>query len=213
MNGEVVTGLGAKVDPATDTVCVDGREVRPAQGPVYYALNKPAGVVTTMKDPQGRPTVATLVPADEHPGLFPVGRLDFDTTGLLLFTTDGELSHRLLHPRWKVPKTYLAVVDGEIGTDALDTVREGVTLDDGVTAPARARVLERREASTLVEVSITEGRKRQIRRMFSAVGSPVVELHRVRFGPIDLGNLAPGAVRELSDEEVGALRLAVEMGE
>lgn len=209
VNGETVTSLGFKVDPAADTVTVDGRTVTYSAGPAYLALNKPAGIVTTMSDPQGRPTVASLVPTDEFPGLFPVGRLDADTTGLLLFTTDGELSHRLLHPRWKVPKTYLATVDGHPGQIEMKHLRTGVRLDDGETAPAEVRILERRQSSALVEITISEGRKRQVRRMFSAVSHPVIELHRVRFGPVDLGMLPEGTWRHLDADEVAALRDAV----
>jgi len=209
VNGAVETGLGVKIDPAVDIVCVDGREVRMATGPVYLALNKPAGVVTTMSDPEGRPTVAALVPSEEFPGLFPVGRLDFDTTGLLLFTTDGELSHRLLHPKWKVPKTYVAVVDGHPGQIARKQLATGVQLDDGMTAPAEVRVLERRTDNALMEITIREGRKRQVRRMFSAIHHPVTELHRLRFGPVELGLLASGTYRTLTEDEVSALRRAV----
>lgn len=206
VNGEVVRELGAKVDPAVDVVQVDGAVVSLADRPAYLALNKPAVVVTTMNDPQGRPTVAALVPVSQHPGLFPVGRLDQDTTGLLLFTTDGELSHRLLHPRWKVTKTYLARVDGWPDEDDVRKLRRGVELDDGPTAPADVRVLERLPHVSVLEITITEGRKRQIRRMFSAVGHPVKELHRVRFGPVELGELAEGEWRELHADEVAALR-------
>jgi 23S rRNA pseudouridine2605 synthase len=213
VNGETVTELGAKVDPLVDIVTLDGVEIRLATGPVYLAFNKPSGVVTTMRDPQGRPTVAELLPTQEHPGLFPVGRLDFETTGLLLFTTDGELSHRLLHPKWKVPKTYLAEVDGVPDPRDMKSLREGIKLDDGVTAPAQARTIERRGDHGLVEITISEGKKRQVRRMFSAVSHPVRVLHRISFGPINLGRLAEGAVRELSPEEVHSLRDAVEMGE
>jgi len=213
VNGEVVTSLGTKVDPRVDVVRVDDKEIRLSAGAVYIALNKPAGVVTTMSDPEGRPTVANLVPAEEYPGLFPVGRLDFETTGLLLFTTDGELAHRLLHPRWKVRKTYVAVVAGHPGQIARKRLTTGVELDDGVTAPAQIRVLERRPETALVEIGISEGRKRQVRRMFSAVHHPVTELHRIRFGPVELGMLAEGTWRHLDDEEVAALRKAVEMGE
>lgn len=209
VNGQTVTSLGTKVDPATDTVTVDGREVAYVAGPVYLALNKPAGFVTTMSDPEGRPTVADLVPVDEFPGLFPVGRLDCDTTGLLLFTTDGELSHRLLHPRWKVPKTYVAVVEGHPGQIAMKHLKDGVRLDDGLTAPAQVRVLERRDSTALVEIVIGEGRKRQVRRMFSAVSHPVHELHRLRFGPVDLGLLAEGSWRHLTEPEISALREVV----
>jgi len=209
VNGEVITGLGTRVDPTTDVVCVDGREVKMATGPVYLALNKPAGIMTTMSDPEGRPTVASLVPCDTYPGLFPVGRLDFETTGLLLFTTDGELSHRLLHPNWKVPKTYVAVVDGHPGQIARKELATGVQLDDGLTAPAEVRVLERRTDTALMEITIREGRKRQVRRMFSAVHHPVLELHRLSVGPVGLGMLGSGKYRELDPDEVLALRHAV----
>lgn len=213
VNGRVVTEMGAKVDPATDVVTVDGAEIRLAGEPVYLALNKPAGVMTTMSDPQGRPTVVSLMPVAQHPGLFPVGRLDFETTGLILFTTDGELSHRLLHPRWKVDKTYAVLADGRVEANDIARLQTGIRLDDGLTAPARARILDRRTDRTLTEITITEGRKRQVRRMFSALSHPVLELHRVRFGPVELGMLAPGTWRPLTADEVADLRAAVEMGE
>lgn len=209
VNGEVATGLGTKVDPSSDVVCVDGHEVHAAAGPTYLALNKPAGVVTTMSDPEGRPTVASLVPSDEYPGLFPVGRLDQDTTGLLLFTTDGELSHRLLHPKWKVPKTYVALVEGHPGQLARKQLAAGIQLDDGITAPADVRILERRTDSALIEITIMEGRKRQVRRMFSAVHHPVIHLHRLQFGSVNLGLLGAGSYRELTSTEVDGLRAAV----
>lgn len=209
VNGAVVTELGAKVTPGSDVVAVDGVEVHPAEGPVYLALNKPREVMTTMRDPQGRSTVAEYVPVAEHPGLFPVGRLDYETTGLLLFTTDGELSHRLLHPRWKVPKTYRALVDGAPDAQDARRLRNGVELDDGVTAPALVRTVKHEGVRTWMEITISEGRKRQVRRMFSAVGHPVLELHRTSFGPVELGPLAPGAWRRLTDDEVSRLRSAV----
>jgi 23S rRNA pseudouridine2605 synthase len=212
VNGVVVTSLGSKVDPRGDVIEVDGERVVPAGAPVYLLLNKPAGYVTTMSDPQGRPTVSSLVPVDRYPGLFPVGRLDLETTGLLLFTTDGELSHRLLHPRWKVPKTYVAVVEGNLGPRARSALESGVELDDGMTAPAVVRVLESRPSSALVEITIREGRKRQVRRMFSAVGHPVAQLHRTVFGPVELGTLEPSSWRMLDDGEIAALREATEMG-
>lgn len=212
VNGVVVTELGAKVDPAVDAVTVDGRLVTLAEKPVYLALHKPEGVVTTMSDPQGRPTVATLVPVAEHPGLFPVGRLDFDTTGLLLFTTDGELAHRLLHPRWHVEKVYRAQVDGTISARDLEQLRTGVQLDDGMTSPARVRAI-RVGPTSYCEIAIREGRKRQVRRMFSAVGHPVLTLERVAFGPIELGSLRARQWRYLDAEEVEALRSAVGMEE
>jgi 23S rRNA pseudouridine2605 synthase len=211
VNGVVTAELGAKVDPLVDEVAVDGRVVRLAEGPSYFALNKPAGYVTTMKDPQGRPTVAELFPPGAPAGLFPVGRLDLDTEGLLLLTTDGELAHVLMHPRHHVEKTYLAVVDGVPDEADLRALEKGVALDDGVTAPARARVT-RREAGgrAHVELVIREGRKRQVRRMLSAIGHSVVTLERVAFGPVELGDLQRGHVRALTTDEVDALREAGE---
>ncbi|MDZ4169037.1 MAG: pseudouridine synthase [Coriobacteriia bacterium] len=209
VNGVVVTEMGAKVDPAVDVVEVDGVTVGIAAECTYLALHKPRSVMTTMRDPEGRVTVAQYVPVEEHPGLFPVGRLDFDTTGLLLFTTDGELSHRLLHPRRKVPKCYRALVDGHPDEQDLAALSVGVELDDGMTAPAVVEVLENIGPRSLMEIVITEGRKRQVRRMFSAVGHPVIELERVTFGPVSLGGLEPGRWRRLSAEEVTALRDAV----
>lgn len=212
VNGVVITELGAKVDPACDRVTVDGREVHLRDAPVYLALNKPRGYVTTMNDPQKRPTVAVLVPGAQHPGLFPVGRLDLDTSGLLLFTTDGELAHRLLHPAWKVPKTYYALVDGVPTVSETRELERGVALDDGVTAPAQVEELLWRDGSTLMSITISEGRKRQVRRMFSAVGHPVLELERVSFGPIELSDLALGNWRYLESSEVASLLDAVGMG-
>ena len=208
VNGAVVTELGTKVDPAVDTVTVDGRAVTLAHERVYLALHKPAGVVTTMSDPQGRTTVADLVPVREHPGLFPVGRLDYETTGLLLFTTDGELSHRILHPKWKVEKVYRVLVDGRTTEPELDRLREGVSLDDGLTAPARVHVL-RHGATTYCEIAIKEGRKRQVRRMFSAIGHPVIELARISFGPINIDDIGKASWRYLTPAEVASLKAAV----
>lgn len=211
VNGEVVTELGTKVDPAVDVVTLDGKRLSLAEEPVYIALNKPAGVMTTMNDPQGRMTVAALVPTKEYPGLFPVGRLDYDTTGLLLFTTDGEIAHRLLHPKWHVEKVYRALIDGRAVEAELQRLRDGVALDDGLTAPARVKSLRSSGTTTFVEIAITEGRKRQVRRMFSKIGHPVLELHRASFGPVPLGDLSRASWRHLSAEEVAALRAAVDL--
>lgn len=214
VNGAVVTELGAKVDPNIDVVAVDGSVIEVSSaGPVYLALNKPVGYITTMSDPQGRPTVAELVDGTRYPGLFPVGRLDQDTSGLLLFTTDGELAHRLLHPRWKVYKTYVVEVDGRPNGGALDTLRDGVQLDDGLTSPALVRLAEYRDRSAVLELQIREGRKRQVRRMCSAVHHPVLTLDRTVFGPVELADLPIGTVRHLTAEEVRALRVAVELEE
>jgi 23S rRNA pseudouridine2605 synthase len=166
----------------------------------HRLLHKPAGTVTTARDPQGRPTVVGLVPPE--PRVVPVGRLDADTTGVLLLTNDGALAHRLAHPRYEVDKVYVADVEGEPGDDALRALAQGVDLDDGRTAPARAR----RVGPRTVELTIHEGRKHQVKRMLAAVGHPVVRLHRARYGPLALDDLEPGAWRELTRDEVDALR-------
>ncbi|MBV8395496.1 MAG: rRNA pseudouridine synthase [Actinobacteria bacterium] len=182
-----------------DRVELDGRPLA-KQGLAYVLLNKPPGVVTTARDPQGRPTVVGLV---EHEArVVPVGRLDADTTGALLLTNDGELAHRLAHPRYEVDKVYVAHVDGDPEPQALARLERGVELDDGRTAPARAR----RTAPGRVELTVHEGRKHQVKRMLAAVGHPVRRLHRVRYGILTLDGLAPGEWRELTRTEVDELR-------
>jgi len=204
VNGVITTVLSMRVDPSIDIVEVDGRRVSPQAGHAYVALHKPAGVLTTMSDPQSRRTVREFVPTDPA-GLFPVGRLDRDTTGLLLFTTDGDLAYRLLHPRYHVEKSYEALVDGSLTPDDVARLSAGVELDDGMTAPARVRILHSGKR-TRVALTIREGRKRQVRRMFEAIGRPVVTLHRESFGPVKLGDLASGEYRMLMTEEVSALK-------
>jgi 23S rRNA pseudouridine2605 synthase len=201
VNGEVAR-LGDRADPGTDRIEVDGVVVGVRPGLVHYLLNKPAGVVTTASDPQGRPTVVGLVPAE--PRVFPVGRLDAETEGLLLLTNDGELAHRLTHPSFGVEKEYLAEVDGRPTRGALRRLREGVDLEDGRTAPARASLVGDR----LLRITVHEGRKRQVRRMCEAVGLPVRRLVRVRIGPITDRRLAPGEWRALRQDEVRALERA-----
>ncbi len=202
VNGEPVTDPATDVTDA-DAVAVDGAGVTPAAGRVVYALNKPVGVVSTASDPQGRPTVVSLIPSSHR--LYPVGRLDIDTTGLILLTNDGELAHRLTHPSFEVPRTYRARVDRPPVRDAtLRRLRRGVILDDGPTAPARVR----RIAPDVLELTIHEGRKRQVKRMCEAVGHPVRRLERVAFGPLTLGDLAPGAHRRLTGDELRALSRA-----
>jgi 23S rRNA pseudouridine2605 synthase len=198
VNGQVAR-LGWRVLVDHDRVEVDGHPVSVKPGLVHYLLNKPAGVVTTSKDTHGRPTVVELVPAE--PRVFPVGRLDADTEGLLLLTNDGELAHRLTHPRFGVEKEYLAQVAGHLNPGALRRLREGVELEDGRTAPAEAS----QPTPGLVRITIHEGRNRQVRRMFDAVGHPVERLVRVRIGPISDRRLPPGQWRPLSPEERRAL--------
>ena len=201
VNGEVAT-LGDRSDPEIDRIEVDGVAIGVRPGLVHYLLNKPAGVVTTASDPQGRPTVVGLVPAE--PRVFPVGRLDAETEGLLLLTNDGDLAHQLTHPSFGVEKEYLADVEGRPTRGALRRLREGVDLDDGRTAPARVSLVDER----LLRITIHEGRKRQVRRMCDAVGLPVRRLVRVRIGPIADHRLAPGEWRPLEQDEVRALERA-----
>jgi 23S rRNA pseudouridine2605 synthase len=201
VGGEVVTDPARDVDEASG-VAVDGQPVGPEPHEVH-ALNKPAGVVSTARDTHGRPTVVGLVHSDMR--LYPVGRLDADTTGLILLTNDGQLAERLTHPRYGVERTYRArVKPAPVPEAALRALREGVELDDGRTAPARARQLE----PGLLEIRLREGRKRQVRRMCEAVGHRVVELERVAFGPLRLGDLAAGESRRLSQADVERLRKA-----
>jgi 23S rRNA pseudouridine2605 synthase len=202
VNGEEVTDPARGVRDA-DAVAVDGSPVLAEGGRVVYILNKPIGVVSTASDPQGRPTVVSLVPSAHR--LYPVGRLDIDTTGLILLTNDGELAYRLTHPSFEVPRTYRARVDRPpIRDAALRALRRGITLEDGPTAPARARRLGGRD-SDLLELTLHEGRKRQVKRMCEAVGHPVRRLERVAFGPLALGDLAAGAYRRLTAEELQAV--------
>ena len=202
INGTVAT-LGDRVDPKVDAVDVDGVRVGIAPGLVYYLLNKAAGTVTTAADTHGRPTVVDVVPSE--PRVFPVGRLDLETEGLLLLTNDGELAHRLTHPSFGVDKEYVAQVEGRPGRGAVRQLREGVELDDGPTAPAKVSLV----APDVLKLTIHEGRNRQVRRMCDAVGHPVVRLVRTRIGPLRDTRLAPGEWRELTQDEVRALERAV----
>jgi 23S rRNA pseudouridine2605 synthase len=202
VNGDVAQ-LGRRVDPEHDAVALDGVPVVVRDDLVYYLLNKPAGAVSTASDPEGRPTVVDLVP--DTPRVYPVGRLDYDTEGLLLLTNDGELTHLLTHPRFGVVKTYLAEVEGDPSPAAVRALREGIELDDGMTAPARVNVVQRRGATSAVELGIHEGRNRQVRRMCEAVGHPVVRLVRTRIGPLRDGSLKPGTWRALTPVEIRRL--------
>ncbi len=204
LNGNLVVEFGTKVLPGRDVVEVDGVAVRVKSDRVYVVLNKPVGYVSTLKDPQGRRTVAELMPETDH-RLFNVGRLDMDTTGVLLLTDDGELAHRLMHPRYHVSKEYLATVAGRPTETTLKQLRAGVELDDGMTRPAEATAERLGDTTSVVRLVIREGRKRQVRRMLRAVGHRVVALHRVRFGPIELGDMALGTTRTLTEDEVAAL--------
>ena len=195
--------LGARVDPDKDEVEVDGSRVPLEQDLVHYMLNKPVGIVSTASDPEGRQTVLDLL--DLPARVWPVGRLDTDSEGLLIVTNDGELTHRLTHPRYEVPKTYLAEVKGTAGARVIKQLIAGVELEDGMTKRAKVSLLEATRGGTLLEITITEGRNRQVRRMCEAVGHPVKRLVRTTLGPLQLGRLKPGTFRKLSLEEVRAL--------
>ena len=196
-------GDGARVE-------VDGRLVRPAETRTYLVLNKPAGVMTTMRDPEGRRTVADLIRgAGVRARVVPVGRLDYDTSGVLLLTDDGEAAHVLTHPRFGVEKTYRATVRGRLDAAAVETILRGVRLEEGRAAPAQLRVVATRRGASVLDVTIHEGKNRQVRRMLESVEHPVLELTRLRFGPIALGDLPAGAVRPVTPRELAALHRIV----
>jgi 23S rRNA pseudouridine2605 synthase len=210
VNG-VTARLGDRADPRADVLTVDGVRVRTDPHLVHYLLNKPRGVITTMHDPDGRPTVADYV--TPPPRVFPVGRLDADTEGLLLLTNDGPLAQRLTHPRYAVPKTYVAKVRGTVRRQALRALTDGVELSDGVAAAVSVRTLAAARDETLLELVVTEGRNRLVRRMLGGVGLTLERLARVQLGPVTLGDMGQGRVRPLTDREVRDLYAAVRLGE
>jgi 23S rRNA pseudouridine2605 synthase len=203
VNGSPVTVPGIKIRPSVDVVEVDGSRVTLPAKHAYFLLNKPAGVLTTMEDPHGRPTVAEFVPSGLS--LFPVGRLDMDTTGALLVMSDGDLAHRLMHPSFHAEKTYMAEILGTPSEKALLELSDGVALDDGPTRPAQVSLVCQSPRSSKVRITLREGRKRQVKRMMEHIGHPVITLHRESFGPVSLGNLPEGEIRELAPAEVVAL--------
>jgi 23S rRNA pseudouridine2605 synthase len=205
VNGRVVTEQGRRVDPARDVIRVDGARLPPERSHVYVVLNKPRGVVSTMDDPQGRPSVREYLKKRSGERLFHVGRLDADTEGLLLATNDGDFAQRMSHPSYEISKTYVAVVTGSVEHATLAGLRRGVTLDDGPIKPDKVRLLQRGKDRSMVEITLHSGRNRIVRRIFDALGHPVRELARTAIGPIRLGNLKAGEVRDLSREELGKL--------
>lgn len=207
VNGQRVTSLGTKVSPA-DEIEVDGKIIN-REEKVYYLFHKPAHVISTVDDELGRATVGDYF-IEVPQRVYPVGRLDYDTTGLLLMTNDGELTHELMHPSFEVVKTYEAKVLGHVNQDSLQKLEKGLELEDGPTAPAQAKLLKtwKQPARSLVSLSIHEGRNHQVKRMLEAVGHSVTDLHRISYGPIELGDLEAGHFRELTSDEILALRNA-----
>lgn len=208
LNGKVVTELGTRANPYKDRVAIDGKQIGAPESHVYLVLHKPVGVVTTLDDPGDRHTVADYLRRVKQ-RVFPVGRLDYQSSGLLLLTNDGELALRLTHPRYHVDKTYRVKVHGSPDERSLTRLRQGIRLRDGKTAPASVRIVSQVGRKTWLEMRISEGKNHQIRRMCEAVRLPVDKLQRVTIGPLDLGKLAPGKSRRLTDAELAKLRRAV----
>lgn len=207
VNGKVVAELGTKADPEKDHIKVDGKLINPRQPKTYIMLNKPAGYVTTLSDPEGRPTVQALLRGVKT-RVYPVGRLDFHTEGLLILTNDGDFAHLVMHPRHELPKTYLVKIKGTLDQDDIEQLEKGVYLEEGKTSPAQVRLIRKEVANSWVEITIREGRKRQVRRMFDRVDHSVIKLKRIKIGPLSLGDLQPGKYRHLTQSEVEAIREA-----
>ncbi|MFW6115395.1 MAG: pseudouridine synthase [Thermodesulfobacteriota bacterium] len=208
VNGKVVTQAGSKAVWGADVVTVDGRRLPPPPKKVYLLLNKPFGYMCTMHDPQGRPTVKDLLAGVEE-RVYPVGRLDFDTLGLLILTNDGELAFRLMHPSFQIPRTYKALIEGIINPRSVQQLRKGVMLEDGPANPARVRILKREQGKSLLRITVTEGRSREIRRLMEAVGYQTIHLMRIGYGSLRLGTTKVGAYRRLTAKEVQSLRSSV----
>jgi pseudouridine synthase len=204
VNGKVVTELGSKADPAHDHIKVDGKLINPQQPPVFLMLNKPAGYITTLNDPECRPTVHDLLKGVKT-RVYPVGRLDYNTEGLLFLTNDGEFAYTVMHPSHELPKTYLAKIKGVLDEKDKEQLESGVYLEEGKTAPAKVRLVRKEDVNSWVEITIHEGKKRQVRRMFDRVNHSVIKLKRIQIGPLKLGLLAEGKYRHLRPEEVDAI--------
>ncbi len=205
VNEEIVNTLGVKVDPKRDIVTYKGREVKPSTQSVYIMLNKPIGYITTASDQFDRPTVMDLI-KDQTERLFPVGRLDYDTSGLLLLTNDGELTYKLTHPSKKIPKVYIAKIFGTPTPEAINRLRRGVEIDGYTTAPAKVDIMNIAERYSTIKITITEGKNRQVRKMCEAIGSKVASLTRIAIGTLFLGQLKKGEYRKLTPQEIGYLK-------
>lgn len=204
VNGELITELGFKVDTDKDKVYIDGKLIKTVENKIYIKLNKPVGYVTTVKDQFDRKCVIDLVDIPER--IYPVGRLDYDTSGLLLLTNDGDLSNRLMHPRYEVYKTYIAKVNGRLNSSDIGWLRHGIKIEDYTTAPALVDIIESDGIKTTVKISIYEGKNRQVRKMLAAVGKTVISLKRISFGNIELENLQAGEWKNLSKKEIEYLK-------
>ncbi|MFQ5841513.1 MAG: pseudouridine synthase [Thermodesulfobacteriota bacterium] len=205
VNGMVVTHLGFKADPRKDHIRVDGKPISPFVPKVHLLLNKPRGCVTTLDDPLGRPTIRDFLHG-ERKRVYPVGRLDFDSEGLLILTNDGELHHRLTHPRYGIPRTYLVKIRGVPDSGAMMRMRDGIPLEDGVTVPAKVHIVKRLKRNSWMRVTVYEGRNRLIKRMCDAICHPVIRLKRIRYGSITLGDLKLGKYRYLTSKEIDELK-------
>ncbi len=205
VNDQKVTELGTKVEIGADKVTVNGRDIKPEQKNFYIMLNKPTGYVSTVSDQFDRPTVLDLVGTDIKSRIFPVGRLDYDTSGLLLLTNDGDFTYKVTHPKFELEKTYIALLKGGITISGLNKLRRGVKIDDYTTSPARVEIIDAKDGYTKVKITIHEGKNRQVRKMFSSVGSNVVELERISIGTVELGNLPLGHWRHLTSHEISYL--------
>lgn len=204
VNGIKITELGTKIDPEKDTVTVDNKEISEINKFIYIKLYKPEGYVTTVKDQFDRKTVLDLIDIKER--IYPIGRLDYNTSGLLLLTNDGDLANKLMHPKYQIYKTYIAEIDGQISDESIKKLRNGVIIENYKTAPARVKLLKYKENKSIVQVSIHEGKNRQVRKMFVAVGHQVRTLKRVSFGEINLEDLKVGSWKNLSNEEIKFLK-------
>ena len=208
VNGLVEKRVGSKAVWGVDSINVDGHPVPDPPKKIYLLLNKPFGYVSTLHDPEGRPIIRDLV-KDVKERIYPVGRLDFDSSGLLILTNDGELAFRLMHPKFHIPRTYKVIVEGVISDKSVKRLKKGVSLDDGPTNPARVRIIETQQGRSVVRITIFEGRSREIRRMCEAVGHKTLKLTRIGYGNLDLGDLKVGKYRHLKNVEVKALRKSV----
>jgi pseudouridine synthase len=201
IDGKIINHPGVKILPGKHTVTVDGRPVQLTGKHVYYLLNKPRGYITTLSDPQGRPVVRSLL-KDIKTRLFPVGRLDLDTEGALILTNDGQFAQKVQHPRFETNKTYKAVIKGHIKHTVIEQLEKGIILEKQMTAPAKIDLLSRKDKTSTIRITIHEGRKRQVRKMFAAMGHPVIHLKRIAYGHLRLGNLPSGRYRQLDEEDL-----------